>query len=126
VPHPVGIFTETMKHPADLAGERPELRERVVKGVALMDDTVQSGFDGNFELLPEYFRLLLFVTRVVSGVAGFFAGQMVVIQAGFTDGHDFGMFYQFTQGGADVVRRLVGVGRVPANGGEDARETVRF
>ncbi len=54
-----------MKNAANFSGERFHLRERVVKGIALVDDAVQSKFGGDFDLLLENFRLLLFVTRVV-------------------------------------------------------------
>ena len=67
--HPVGVFAETMKNAADFSGERFELRQRVVKGIALVDDAVQPGFDGDLDLLLENVRLPLFVTRVVIGAA---------------------------------------------------------
>ncbi len=53
-----------MEHAAHLSGERLELGERVIEGVALMDDTVQPGLGGDFELLLENVGLLLFVTRI--------------------------------------------------------------
>ena len=67
--HPFRVFAKAMENAADFAGERLELRERVVKGIALVDDAVQSGFDGDFDLLLENVRLPLFVTRVILGVA---------------------------------------------------------
>ena len=58
-----------MKHTADAAGKGLELRERVVKRCALMDDAIQTGLGGNFKLLLENLRLPPFVTRVVLGAA---------------------------------------------------------
>jgi len=121
--HPVGTLAEAMKNTADFSGEWLELRERVVKGVTLVDDAIQPGFGGNFELLLEKVSLLLFVTRVVfRAAAGFSARQPVIVQAGFTDGNDFGMPAHFAQGGAEVGRRLQDIGRMPADGGENARD----
>ena len=111
-----------MEHAADFSGERLELRQRVVEGVALVDDAVQSGFDGDFDLLLENFGLPLFVARVVSGAAALRAGQVVVIQADFADGDDLGMFGEFAQGGAQVGRRFHRLGRMPADGGINGRK----
>ncbi len=109
--------------PRDFAGEWLELRERVVESVALVDDAIQSGFDGDFELLLENVGLLLLVTRVVvGGEFRFLAGQTVIVQADFADGDDFGMLAHFAQGRAEVGRRFHGVGRMPADGGVNRRE----
>jgi len=70
--HPVSALAEAMKHPAHLAGKQLELGESVIKGVALVNHAVQSGFAGDFQLLPEYFGLFLFVARVVVGSAPVF------------------------------------------------------
>ena len=118
-----------MEHTAHLAGKRLELGESVVKGVALVDHAVQTGFAGDFQLLLENFSLFLFVTRVIgSGVwsaglrPGAFrgvafsrrfgdrsAGPAVIIQADFTDGDDFWMLRQFAQRFANIVRGFMGV-----------------
>src|SRR5208283_1932739 len=122
-------------------GKRLELGERVVEGVALVDDAVQSGLGGDFELLPENVGLLLFVTRVVGRrcwwgetidepargdarptVRAAHAWQAVIIQADFSDGDDFGMLAHFAQGRAEVGWRFQGVGRMPADGGVNGRE----
>ena len=55
-----------MEHAAHFPGEWLELGERIVEGVALVDDAIQSGLGGDFELLLENVGLLLFVTRVFS------------------------------------------------------------
>ena len=60
-------------------------------------------------LLPENFRLFLFVRASSPAFSGLFARQMVVIQSGFADGDDLGMFHPFAQGGAEVLRRFVGI-----------------
>ena len=128
-PHPVGALAEAMKNTADFSSERFELRERVLKGVTLVDDAVQPGFGGDFELLLEDSGLFRFVTCVIGRSAwsagfrpGVFHGvafsrrvgdrrsakQAVIIQADFTNGDNFGMFRQFTQRLANIVRRRRG------------------
>ena len=110
-----------MKHAARFADERFHLRDRVVKGIALVDDAVQSKFGGDFHLLPENFRLSLFVMRVVGcGEFRLLARQMVIVQTRFADGDDFGMSGKFAQGRSQIVRRFFRFGRMPANGGINA------
>ncbi len=88
-----------------------------------MDDAIQPGLGGDFKLLLEKFRLPLFVTRVVGWTAtGLATGQMVVIQADFTDRDNFGVPGKLTQGRAQVGRRFHRLGRMPADGDEDIRE----
>jgi hypothetical protein len=104
--HPVGIFAETMEDALDFSGKGFELRQRVVKRVALVDDAVQSGFAGDFNLLQKNVGLALLVVCVVANVAALRTGQMVIIQADLADGHNFGMFGVFAQGRAEVGRGL--------------------
>ena len=99
-----------MKNAADFSSERFELFERVVEGIALVDDAIQPGFGGDIQLLPENFGLFLFVARVVfGGAAGLLARQTMVIKADFTDGDDFRMLHQLAQRLANIVRCFVGV-----------------
>ena len=99
-----------MKHPAKARGERFHLRQRVRKGVALMNHTVKTEFGGQLHLLPENGRLPLLVMLVIrGGFARARAGQMVVIQAGFADGHDAGMRGQLAQRRPQIFRRFVHV-----------------
>ena len=75
-----------------------------------MNHAVQSGFDGDFEVLLENLRLPLLVACVVVGsAAGLSARQMVIVQTRFTDGNDFRMLHQFAQRFANIVRCCMGV-----------------
>ncbi len=47
---------------------------------------------------------------------------MMIIQAGFADGDDFGMFGKFAQGRAQIGRRFHRLGRMPADGGKNIRK----
>ena len=109
-----------MEHAARPADERLHLGNRVVPRGALVDDAVQSKFGGDFHLLPENFRLLLFAACVVSsGKFRFLARQMVIVQTRFADGDDFWMSCKFAQGGAQIARRFFRLGRMPADDGKD-------
>jgi len=68
-----------MEHTARFADERLHLSDGVVPRGALVNDAIQPEFGGDFHLLPENVRLLLFAARiVVGGGSCFFTGQMMV------------------------------------------------
>src|ERR1035437_582376 len=118
---PFDRFAKAMKDAAHFAGERLELRKRVVERSALVDDTVQSKFGGDFELLLENFRLPLFVTHIVFRRTAGGTGRTKIIESGLADGDDFGMPSEFAQGRAEVVQRGQRVRGMPADGGVKAR-----
>jgi hypothetical protein len=111
-----------MKHSAHAISERLHHPQRIIEAIAaLMDDAVESGFGGNFELLLKDERLLLFVTLVISGCPlPLGTRQAIVVETGFADGDDLGMFGEFVERGTDVLRRFVRIGRMPARDGIDA------
>jgi hypothetical protein len=112
-----------MKHATCFADEQLHLCESVVESGALVDDAVQSKFGGDFHLLPENFRLLFFVKSVIGcGEFRFLARQMVIVQTRFADGDDFGVFGKFAQGSTQVGWRVHCLGRMPTDGGIDARK----
>ena len=89
-----------------------------------MDDAVQAGFGGDFELLKKNLRLLLFVAFVLRrGTAGLMAGKPVIVQAGFAERHDLGVFRQVSQRRPQILRRFEGVRRMPARNGEHFLES---
>ena len=117
--HPVGVLAKAMEHAAHFPGEWLELGERVFEGVALVDDAIQSGLGGDFELLLENVGLFLFQSRVFGLQSAVltrlrlwavdcgrwdFRRQAVIIQTNLADGNDFGMPAHFAQGGAEVGR----------------------
>src|SRR5690242_9849215 len=53
----LNTFTETMKHPAGSGCKWLDLRKQISEGTALMNDAVQAGFSGDFQLLPKNLRL---------------------------------------------------------------------
>ena len=121
-------FAEAMKNTAHFAGKRFKLCERVVERTALVNDAIQIGFGGDFELLLKNFRLPFFVMSIkfLKSARGdarptlLRAGQTVVIEAAFADSHNFWMFCKSAQGRAQIRRRVQRVGRMPANDREQA------
>src|SRR5258706_1498238 len=121
---------------------RLQLRERVFQRVALMNDAVESGFSGYFQMLPKQFGLLGFVwlvnlvqTILVGRVSRlcavfdwerglgsqgtdapylkFLAWQTMIVQSRLAERDDLGMSGQLAQRRAQVGGSLVRVGWVP-------------
>ena len=98
-----------MEHTFCFSGERNHRGQRVLEGIALVDDAVQSEFHGQFHLLTEKFGLTAFVIFEV-GVVRF----TIVIQSGFANGDDFWVTRQFAKARAHIFRRVQNVVRMPA------------
>jgi hypothetical protein len=111
-----------MEHPTHAIHKWLHHPQRVLETIAaLMDDAIESGFGGDFELLLEDARLLLFVALIISArPLPLGTWQTIVVEAGFADGDDLGILSEFAERGTDVLRRLIGVGRMPARDGVDA------
>ena len=78
---------------------------------------------GDLELLLEQLGLFGFVALVIfRGALRGLAGQAMIIQSRLTDRNHFWMFGQFPQRRADIVRRFMGVGRMPPGHGKDTGE----
>ena len=114
LPGPGQRFAEAMEDSAELSGVAIEYGDGVIPGVALMYDGVQAEFDREGELLLKKIRLchlqrtILFVGfRDVSLFPQGHTGQTMIIQAGFSDGHDARMAGEFAQIRNGVAIRFV-------------------
>src|SRR6266699_5611121 len=118
---------EAMKNTAHLARVRAQDFQRVRPRVALVNDDIESKLDCQIQLLLEQTRLFRFVRTVANLRFDFFIGltsqsthnlhllfpgysftrQVMVVQAGFANGHDSRVLCKFAQRRNDVVLRLV-------------------
>ena len=89
-----------------------------------MDHDVETGLGGDLEMLLEQFRLALLVNRVGGGVAGFLAGQPVVVQPRLAERDDLRVIRQLAQFTPNVFRRRHRFAGMPARDRENVR--VRF
>ncbi len=112
-----------MKDAAQPMGKRVQLGQGVLERVALVDDAIKPQFGGHLEVLSKQLGLFALDRFVIGGrEAGLAAGQAIVIEPGFAQGHNLGMARQFAQGRPPILRRLGSIGRVPAHDRGDVRE----
>src|SRR5436190_14403317 len=114
-----------MKNPADLTSKRLDHFYRLLDGVSLMNDTVETNVGSNFQMLTKQVRLFGFICQIISlGEFGLSTRQPVIVQTGLTQGDHLGMLCELPQVGPNVLRRLERIRRMPANCGKYTWESL--
>ncbi len=110
-----------MKLPAHAVGVFLKNFQRGLQRGALMNHGVEVHLSSQLELLAENFHLPFFPRRILRLVAAIAAGQSKVVDAGFANGHHFGVRAEFAQFGAHVIRCFGEVVGMPPHHGIQRR-----